>query len=69
MADIMNAVSLEPGISVATEQMTVSVRGGGNDQVSFQVDGMERKDKLNSKVYVPTRLGSGFRGSGTVRWI
>ena len=54
VSDIMAAVSLEPGISVTTTKMDVSIRGGGNDQVSFQVDGMERKDKLNSKIYVPT---------------
>ena len=54
VADIMDAVSLEPGISVSTEKMEVSIRGGGTDQISFQVDGMERKDKLNDKIYVPT---------------
>ncbi|NOY60072.1 MAG: TonB-dependent receptor [Calditrichaeota bacterium] len=54
VSDIMAAVSLEPGIGVATNKMAVSIRGGGNDQISFQVDGMERKDKLNDKVYVPT---------------
>ncbi len=54
VADIMGAVSLQPGIIASTTKMEVNIRGGGNDQVSFQVDGMERKDKLNEKIYVPT---------------
>jgi len=49
--DIMGAVSLEPGVSVNTEQLDITIRGGGNDQISFQVDGLERSDKLNDKIY------------------
>ena len=54
VSDIMQAVSLEPGVSVAESQFEVQIRGGGSDQVRFQVDGMERKDKLNDKVYTQT---------------
>ncbi len=54
VSDIMDAVSLEPGILVAENRMEVSIRGGGSDQISFQVDGMERTDKLNNKTYTPT---------------
>ena len=54
VSDIMDAVSLEPGIFVAENRMEVQIRGGGSDQVSFQVDGMERTDKLNNKTYTPT---------------
>ena len=54
VSDIMQAVNLEPGISVSENRMEVSIRGGGPDQVSFQVDGMERSDKLNNKTYTPT---------------
>ncbi len=54
VSDILQAVSLEPGISVAESEFEVQIRGGGSDQVRFQVDGMERKDKLNDKVYTQT---------------
>ncbi len=54
VSDIMKAVSLEPGITVAENRMEVSIRGGGSDQISFQVDGMERTDRLNNKAYTPT---------------
>ena len=54
VSDIMDAVSLEPGIVVTENRMEVSIRGGGSDQVSFQVDGLERTDKLNNKTYTPT---------------
>ena len=51
VADIMQAVSLEPGIQVNTQNMEISIRGGGSDEIRFQVDGMERSDKLNDKIY------------------
>ncbi len=54
VSDIMEAVNLEPGVTVAENRMEVSIRGGGSDQISFQVDGMERTDKLNNKTYTPT---------------
>jgi len=54
VSDIMQAVSLEPGVSVSESEFEVQIRGGGSDQVRFQVDGMERKDKLNDKVYTQT---------------
>ncbi|MBN1350745.1 TonB-dependent receptor [candidate division KSB1 bacterium] len=54
VADIMGAVSLEPGVSVNTAAFEISIRGGGSDEISFQVDGMERSDKLNDKVYTTT---------------
>lgn len=54
VSDIMDAVSLEPGVTVAENRMEVQIRGGGSDQVSFQVDGLERTDKLNNKTYTPT---------------
>ena len=54
VSDIMDAVSLEPGVVVAENRMEVQIRGGGSDQISFQVDGMERTDKLNNKTYTPT---------------
>lgn len=54
VSDIMEAVNLEPGITVAENRMEVSIRGGGSDQISFQVDGLERTDKLNNKTYTPT---------------
>lgn len=54
VSDIMDAVSLEPGVTVAENRMEVQIRGGGSDQISFQVDGMERTDKLNNKTYTPT---------------
>jgi hypothetical protein len=54
VADIMRAVSLEPGVSVTESEFEVQIRGGGSAQVRFQVDGMERKDKLNDKVYTQT---------------
>ncbi len=54
VSDIMQAVSLEPGVSVNTLEYNVTVRGGSSAQISFQVDGMERSDKLNDKVYTPT---------------
>ncbi len=54
VSDIMQAVSLEPGVSVNTLEYEVEVRGGNSAQISFQVDGMERSDKLNDKVYSPT---------------
>lgn len=54
VSDIMDAVSLEPGVSVAENRMSVQIRGGGSDQISFQVDGMERTDRLNNKTYTPT---------------
>ena len=54
VSDIMDAVSLEPGVAVAENRMEVQIRGGGSDQISFQVDGMERTDKLNNKTYTPT---------------
>ena len=31
---------------------------GGSDEISFQVDGMERNDKLNDKIYVETNSAS-----------
>ncbi|VAX28021.1 hypothetical protein MNBD_IGNAVI01-1230, partial [hydrothermal vent metagenome] len=54
VSDIMDAVSLEPGVTVAQNRMEVQIRGGGSDQISFQVDGLERTDKLNNKTYTPT---------------
>ncbi len=54
VSDIMEAVSLEPGIDVTENRMSVAIRGGGSSQVSFQVDGMERTDKLNNTSYTPT---------------
>jgi len=58
VADIMDAVSLEPGVSVDTENLDITIRGGGNDEISFQVDGMERSDKLNDKIYAITNSAS-----------
>ncbi len=58
VADIMQAVSLEPGVEVNTEQLNITIRGGGNDEISFQVDGMERSDKLNDKIYAITNAAS-----------
>ena len=58
VSDIMGAVSLEPGVSVDTEEMQISIRGGGSDEISFQVDGMERSDKLNDKIYAITNSAS-----------
>ena len=58
VADIMAAVSLEPGVSVNTEALNISIRGGGNDEISFQVDGLERSDKLNDKIYNVTNAAS-----------
>ncbi len=54
VTDIMQAVSMDPGVDVSTTFYEVEVRGGGSNQVRFQVDGMERSDKLNDKVYTPT---------------
>jgi len=58
VSDIMAAVSLEPGVSVNTTEMNIEVRGGGNDEISFQVDGLERSDKLNDKIYSVTNSAS-----------
>jgi len=58
VADIMQAVSLEPGISVNAGKLDITIRGGGNDEISFQVDGMERSDKLNDKIYAVTNSAS-----------
>lgn len=54
VADIMDAVSLEPGIEVNTQNLEITIRGGGNDEIRFQVDGFERSDKLNDKIYSVT---------------
>lgn len=54
VSDIMDAVSLEPGVDVNADAFEISIRGGGSAQISFQVDGMERSDKLNDKVYTTT---------------
>ena len=58
VADIMGAVSLEPGVSVDNQALEIEIRGGGNDEISFQVDGMERSDKLNDKIYSVTNSAS-----------
>jgi len=58
VANIMDAISLEPGVTVSTTEMKIEVRGGGNDEISFQVDGMERKDRLNDKIYTETNSAS-----------
>jgi hypothetical protein len=58
VSDIMSAVSLEPGVSVNNEALEITIRGGGNDEISFQVDGMERSDKLNDKIYSVTNSAS-----------
>lgn len=58
VADIMQAVSLEPGVAVNTNTLDITIRGGGNDEISFQVDGMERTDKLNDKIYAITNSAS-----------
>jgi hypothetical protein len=54
VSDIMDAVSLEPGVDVNADAFEISIRGGNSSQISFQVDGMERSDKLNDKVYTTT---------------
>lgn len=58
VADIMGAVSLEPGVEVNTDELKIEIRGGGTDEISFQVDGMERSDKLNNKIYAITNSAS-----------
>jgi hypothetical protein len=58
VSDIMGAVSLEPGVSVNNQSLDIEIRGGGTDEISFQVDGMERSDKLNDKIYSVTNSAS-----------
>ena len=58
VSDIMDAVSLQPGVNITSNEMKIEVRGGGSDEISFQVDGMERNDKLNDKIYMETNSAS-----------
>ncbi len=58
VSNIMDAISLEPGIEVNSSEMKIEIRGGGSDEISFQVDGMERNDKLNNKVFAETNSAS-----------
>ena len=56
-AQIIQTIALEPGVEVDNME-EVRIRGGGSDQISFQVDGMERMDKLNTKAYISMNSAS-----------
>lgn len=47
---MIQTLGLEPGVEIDNLE-EIRIRGGGSDQISFQVDGMERMDKLNTRAY------------------
>ena len=49
-AQIIQTIALEPGIEIDNLE-EIRIRGGGGGQISFQVDGMERMDRLNTRAY------------------
>lgn len=48
--EVLQTLAYEPGVTIDNLE-EVKIRGGGNDQISFQVDGMERMDRLNTRAY------------------
>jgi len=48
--EILHAMTYEPGVSLSGG-VDLRIRGDTPDEVSFQVDGLERTDPLNNKAY------------------
>lgn len=56
-SQIIETIALEPGVELDNME-EIRIRGGGSDQISFQVDGMERMDRLNTKAYISMNSAS-----------
>ena len=49
-SEILETFKYQPGVQIVNME-ELRIRGGGSDQISFEVDGLERMDRLNTKAF------------------
>ena len=64
MPAVLDFMAYEPGVSIKNETQ-LEIRGGGAEEIRFQVDDLDRTDALTSKglTHLNMSLVSGGHGS------